>query len=137
MSSSSDFSELDKLATDLGVVHEAAGPFLRAAVEHTAVNVKNAARESVKSGSRDWRAAAAAIGYTTKGSAAEGGSSITAEVGYRKGGGGDLGNLREFGAPGRRLAPHNDLLNALNDNQADLDAGISKALADAEKAGGL
>jgi len=134
---SSDFSGLDKLAADLGVVHDAAGPFLRSAVEHTAVNVKNAARDSVKSGSRDWRGAASAIDYTLKGTESDASSSIDAEVGYRKGGGGNLGNLREFGAPARDLAPHNDLLNALTSNQADLDTGISKALADAEKAGGL
>jgi len=132
-----DFSDVLKLAADLGEVPKNAGPRIRSAVEKTSVDVKNDSRESVSSGSASWKALPRAIDYTIK---AEAGSTstITSEIGYSKGrGSGKLGNLREFGAPGKNLAPHNDLANALSKNQNDFQHGLEQALSDAEREAGL
>jgi hypothetical protein len=127
---------LDQLAADLGQVPKNIGPFINSAVQFTSVKVKKAAAKSV--GRKRWSAAAAAIDYELKVHAGLGGSSITSEIGYNKGkAGGPLGNLREFGAPGQNTPPSNDLLNALEANQADFEKGLSKAAADAERKAGL
>ncbi|GAB3125922.1 hypothetical protein [Glaciibacter psychrotolerans] len=139
-----DFSELTKLAADLGKVGDNAGPFIRQAIQVTSLKVKKAAQKSVGD-SEMWSGAAAAITYDTEAKAALSGSSITSEIGYDKGrAGGKLGNLREFGAPnatygGKKvpLAPSNDLRNALEANQDDFEHGIEKAIDDALKAVGL
>lgn len=142
-----DFSQLNKLAADLGTVPAKSGPFINSAVQVTATKVKKAAQASVKGGSKAWSGLPNTIDYEVKtgGRGAilsaltgAGSNSITAEVGYNKArGGGKLGNIREFGAPGKGLAPHNDLANALEANQADFQAGLEKAVADGEKAAGL
>jgi hypothetical protein len=107
-------------------------------VQRTAGNVKKAAVESVKGGSSRWKAAPGAIDYDVKAEAGAGGSNLTVEVGYNKGRrGGGLGNLREFGAPGKGLGPHNDLANALEKNTPDFQHGLEKALSDAERKSGL
>jgi len=145
-----DFSEVDRLAADLGEVPKNAGPLLNSAVQFTSVRIKDEARKSV--GRKRWKAAAAAIDYELKTGAAGGlgavvagvagggtlAGSITSEIGYNKGkAGGPLGNLREFGAPGQDLPPSNDLLNAKDHNEADFQRGIEKAIADAERKAGL
>jgi hypothetical protein len=131
-----DFSELDKLAADLGEVPGNAGPNIRSAVQFTATLVK---RESAKSVGRGrWSAAAAAIDYDIHGTTGARLGGISAEVGYNKGkAGGPLGNIREFGAPAQNTGPSNDLLNALENNQADFQKGLEKALKDAERKAGL
>jgi hypothetical protein len=144
-SASFDFSELSKLAADLGHVSSNAGPFLRSALERTSRSTKQTAQESVKNDnkSRRWKALPGAIGYDITAKAGAGGSSLEAEIGYNKSRYGDrakLGNLREYGAPGADgvpLAPHNDLVNALHANEADFVKGIAEALNDAQKAVGL
>lgn len=133
-----DFSELNSLAADLGKVADNAGPFIRSAVQFTATNVKKDAAKAVGASAKGWKPAAAAIDYDIKAEAGEGGSNLTAEVGYEKSkGAGPLGSLREFGAPGKQLAPHNDLANALEANQGDFQKGLETALKDAEKKAGL
>ena len=140
-SMSLDFSDLTKLAADLGEVPKMAGPFIRSAIMRTSGNVKKDAAKAVSKGGKRWSSAAGAIDYELKVEAGLGGSSITSEVGYNKDKDpGKLGNLREFGAPGADgvpLAPHNDLLNSLHENEADFVTGLSIALKDAEKAAGL
>lgn len=150
-----DFSELDSLARDLGEVAGNAGGFINSAVQVTSVRIKKDAAKSVSS-SKYWIRAAGAIGYEITVEAGVGGSSIKSEIGYDKdkvlghkapkpnsrrrvgpGTAGDLGSLREFGAPGRSLAPHNDLANALHANEADFEHGLSVALRDAEREAGL
>lgn len=129
---SGDFSEVMKLAADLGKVADNAGSFINAAVQKTSVRVKQQARKSVGGGA--WAPAGAAINYDVTAD----GTQIQSEIGYDEpGGGGELGNLREFGAPGRNLAPSSDLVNALHANEADFEKGLSKALEDAEKKAGL
>lgn len=144
-SASFDFSELSKLAADLGRVPSTAGPFLRSALERTSRNVKDAANASIYSDDKSgrWIGVAKTVDYDVTAKAALGGSSLEAEIGYNKSRYGDrakLGNLREYGAPGADgvpLAPHNDLLNALHANEADFVKGVAIALNDAEKAAGL
>jgi hypothetical protein len=146
-SMSFDFSEVTKLAADLGTVAPKSGPFINSAVQVTATKVKKAAQASVKGGSKTWSGLPNTIDYEIKTggsgnllSAATGAvsNSITAEVGYNKArGGGKLGNIREFGAPAKSRGPHNDLANALEANQADFQKGLEIAAADGEKAAGL
>lgn len=126
-----DFSELTKLASDLGTVAGKAGPLIRKAVEVTAGKVKADARKSVAGGASSWRALPAAIGYDVKGSA----SSLEVEVGYKVGGAGSLGGIREFGSP--MAVAHNDLANALHANEADFELGLSRATEQAEREAGL
>jgi len=139
MSMSFDFSDLEKLAADISKVPDNAGPLIRKAVEVTARNVKDTAAQSVKGGASSWKALPDAIDYDLNGQGSNQFSSqLNAEIGYNKAkAAGKLGNLREFGAPGKRLVPHNDLATALAQNQDDFTNGLSKAIADAEKAAGL
>lgn len=138
MSAEADFTELLELVADLGEVPGNIGPFLVKAIEVTARHVKDDATESVQgSGNKAFRRAGKTIGYDLHGGASLiGGSAISAEVGYRKGGVGNLGNFREFGTSTGQAA-HLDLAQALHKNEADLERGISLAIADAEKAAGL
>jgi len=156
-----DFSELSKLASDIGEAAAGAGPLVRKAVEVTARNVKDAAVQSVKSGSKLWRSAAGAIDYDLSGKGSnQFQSQLEAEIGYNKGrAGGSLGNLREYGAPNAPSVifterdgklevipipgthaprpPHNDLQQALHANEEDFVFGLTQALADAERKAGL
>jgi len=131
-----DMSELAKLSADLGVVAGKAGPLIRKAVEVTARNVKDAARESVKSGASSWKALPAAIDYSLNGAGSnQYGSVLQAEIGYRLGGAGSVGGIREFGSA--RAVPHNDLANALHANEGDFEKGLQIATAQAEREAGL
>ncbi|KRC52130.1 hypothetical protein ASE16_03520 [Leifsonia sp. Root227] len=144
-----DFTEVTKLAADIGRVPKNVGPNLNSALQFTATRVKKDAAKSVGKGR--WSAAAAAIDYaigvggSSLGSAIAGvlsgsalSSEISAEVGYNKGkAGGPLGNIREFGAPGKDTAPSNDLVNALHENEGDFQKGLEKAVSDAERKAGL
>lgn len=140
-----DFSELSRLAADLGHVADTAGPFLRTAIERTARNVKDAANDSIQSDDKSgrWKGVTKAVDYDITAKTGSGGSELEAEIGYnrsRYGKRAKLGSLREFGAPGADgvpLAPHNDLVNALHANEADFVKGIAEALNDAQKAVGL
>ncbi len=141
-----DFSEVGRLAADLGQVPEHVGPNVRRAVEITARRIKDGAAASVQAGARSWRALPSAIDYdVTAGSdsvvASTLGlsSSVGAEIGYNRSRrqSAKLGNLREFGAPAEDLPPHNDLLHALEDNQGDFQHGLEIAIQGAEQAAGL
>lgn len=135
---SADFSELTQLSADLGKVPDNAGPFINSALQHTAVEVKKDTQESVKGGSRIWKALPRAISYDVATFQGFGSSVLKIDVGYEKAGAGNLGNIREFGAAGSSpVAPHNDLANALHKNEGDFQHGLEKALEDAEKKAGL
>lgn len=144
MAADFDYSELKRLAADLGEVPDNLGPFLRGAMMKTAGLVKKDAAKSVGT-SEHWHAAAQAIDYDVEVDASASGSSIEIEVGYNKDKpAGALGNLREYGAPLAKyggksvpLAPSNDLLNALEKNSADFERGITNATEDALKKAGL
>lgn len=133
-----DFSEVVKLAADLGKIDAETAPFVRKAIEVTARKVKDAARAKVAGGARSWSGLPNTIDYDIHGTTGGRLGGISAEVGYNKSrGGGKLGNIREFGAPGKDRGPHNDLANALEENQADFQHGLEIAIADAERAAGL
>jgi len=138
MSEDVDFSEVDKLAEDLGQVPANAGPFLLIAMRGTALGIKKAAAASVATSSNQGiRSAGKRIDFDVTGGASYygSGSLIEAEVGYPLGGAGSLGGFREFGASGS--APHMDLAQALHGQQEDLVRGLSRAIADAEAQAGL
>lgn len=128
-----DSSELDQLAADLGEVKATIGPFINSAVQFTSVKVKKAAAKSVGRAKR-WKSMAASIDYDVTTFQGFGASVIKSEIGYNKGkGSGARGNIREFGAPGQNTPPSNDLLTALEANQADFQKGLEKAEQDAAK----
>ena len=145
-----DFSELMKLAADLGDTPDTAGPFINSAVQVTSKRITDEVKKEVGSGL--WKGAAAAIDYDVTAD----GHRIESEIGYDKDkAGGALGNIREFGAPGAPSgvlkrdgfvpfpgssaprAPHNDLANALRDNEDDFVKGLNRAVDDAMKASNL
>ena len=139
-----DFSEVTKLAADLGEAPKNIGPMLTGALRKSAGFVKRDARESVGD-SEFWKGAASAIDYEVTASPGQVFSALEVEIGYDKDRpGGALGNLREFGAPLAKyggksvpLPPSNDLLNALEKNQEDFERGIRQAGVDAIKKAGL
>ena len=136
MSPDFNFDELRSLTADLGKVANNTGPFINSAVQFTSRLVRDAARDSVKSGSKQWRALPSAIDYEITVGANGTGSVIESEIGYNKDrAAGKLGNIREFGTPS--VAPHSDLQTALTANEADFEKGITQAIDDALKAGGL
>ncbi len=135
-----DFSEVDRLAADLGDVRDKIGPLINSAVQFTSVRIKKAAAKRV-GGSKTWGAAAQAIDYEIKTFQGFGASVLQSDIGYDKDKpAGELGNLREYGAPdstGGPLTPHNDLAAALHENELDFGRGLAKAAQDAERKAGL
>lgn len=133
----SDFSELMQLAADIEAAPKSLPKYLRKALEVTSTKVKNDAQASVR-GRKGLGHAAGAIDYELDGSSGAV-SVMSSEIGYTKGGAGDLGNLIEFGAPnaGNQLAPSHDLGNALLNNESDFVHGVEQAVDDALKASGL
>lgn len=137
-----DFSELMDLSRDLGDVATNAGRYINSAVQVSSRKIKDDAQKSVRSGDKRWHRAAAAIDYEVK---TVFGQLIQSEIGYDKekalsqkprknpgpGTAGNIGNIREFGSV--NSTPHNDLRNALEKNQKDFEAGLDKALQDAER----
>ena len=139
MSIEFDLSELDRLTADLGKVVDNAGPLINSAMQVTAGKVRDAARDSVKGGARSWKALPNTIDYDKTVRHIFGVSQLQIDIGYNKdrGGAGDLGNLREYGAPAKGLAPHNDLQQAAHANEDDFAHGLDQALRDAERKAGL
>lgn len=144
-----DNGELDKLAADLGKAGPAVGPFLAQAIEVTARNVRDSARQNA-TGMAHAPAFPHSItydvgaGYGGSGAAAvvgggfSGASSTTfrAEIGPDKGRAqGALGNLIEFGSVNN--PPQGILHGALQENEADFERGIEKAVDDALRKAGL
>jgi hypothetical protein len=154
MTTNFNFTELRSFTADLGTVAGNTGPFINSAVQFTSKKVKKSTQDSLKKASPRWRRLAGAVDYEITTFQGFGASVINSDIGYntekvlghkaprpgskRKigpGTAGNLGNLREYGAP--NLAPHNDLQKALKENEADFEKGIADAIDDALKAGGL
>ena len=144
-----DNTELDKLAVDLGRAGPAAGPFLAQAIEVTAHNVRDTARENA-TGMAHAAAFPSSItfdvgaGYDISSAAAvvtggfSGATSTTfrAEIGPDKGRAqGALGNLIEFGSVNN--PPQGIMHGALKENEADFAKGVDRAIDDALKTVGL
>lgn len=135
-SMSFDFSELDKLAADLGEVAPTAGPLINSAVQYTSKETVKSAQKKVGR-RKHFKQAAQAIDYEVK---VVFGQLIQSEIGYDKDKtAGPLGNLIEFGAEDstNSLAPGNELQRALHENEEDFVKGLEKAIEDAEKKAGF
>lgn len=120
-----DFSQIDKLAADLGSVTQGTQANVRKAVEVTARKVKDSWRDKLK-GSSTLPGLPTAVSYDIR----QPGGSVEAEIGFDKGRRqGALGNVSEFGVPGR-TGPRGFGLAALNENQEDFVTGIELAVDD-------
>lgn len=121
----SDFSEIARLAADLGEVPLKTMPKIRQALEVTARNVKDDARAlaAAQSG-RHAKKYPAKMEYEMKARADE----VWAEVGPRPGGQGDLAPLFETGNPYSGKKPA--LEPALEYNMDDFLTGLEKAIDD-------
>lgn len=134
-----DTSELSKLAADIGKAPSRSGRTLRQAIEVTATKVRNSAREK-SSGLEHAPAFPASITYdiganhsllreTLGGGGAD---SIVAEIGPDKDRPqGALGNLLEYGSINN--PPRGIMHGALQENEADFEKGVTKAVDDALK----
>lgn len=130
-----DFSELDRLAADLGeVAHSSAKP-LEKAVAVTARKVRDTWREQAK-GIPHAPAFPYSITYDMRSFGGFGASVISAEIGPDKGRAqGALGNLIEFGS--RNNPPQGLGHGALLANEEDFATGIERARDDMLRASGL
>ena len=127
-----DFSELNELARDLGTVASNAGPRVRRAIDITSQRIKRDWQEPLK-GSVTLPGLPYAITYDVTVFQGFGVTVIQSEIGFDKARNqGPLGNISEYGSP--TIGPRGYGLAALQKNEADLDKGLSVALAQAEAA---
>ncbi|WP_449408001.1 hypothetical protein [Microbacterium maritypicum] len=138
-----DFSDFSKLAVDIGEVPPEAGKNLHAAVEVTATDVRDTARENA-AGMLHAPAFPRSITYDIGSGysfvremfGGGGADSITAEIGPDKDRPqGALGNLIEYGSVNN--PPRGIMHGALQAHEANLESGVAKALDAAHKAAGL
>lgn len=131
-----DYSEISRLAADLGEVPRRSSRNLRQAIEVTARHVRDAARQNA-TGMAHAPAFPYSITYDITGSGDSGtGSTLDAEIGPDKDRPqGALGNLIEYGSI--HNPPQGIMHGALQANEADFERGIDMAVADALKAAGL
>ncbi|MEV8269149.1 hypothetical protein AB0P19_02305 [Microbacterium oleivorans] len=131
-----DASALHKLAADLGEVPRRSSKNFRQAIEVTARHVRDTARENA-TGMAHAPAFPYSITYDITGSGSTGtGSTLDAEIGPDKARTqGALGNLIEFGSINN--PPQGIMHGALQQNEADFERGIDRAVDDALKAIGL
>ena len=131
MTADSDFSELNKLARDLGEVPSSSGPLLRKAVQVTAGKIKTSWRDKLK-GSATLPGLPGAVNYDIESD----GKSLNAEIGFDKSKPqGALGNISEYGTP--KVAPRGFGHAALQENADDFEKGIEIAIDQALKGAGL
>jgi hypothetical protein len=134
-----DFSELSTLAADLDHAAKGIEKPLISALQFTSVKIKRAAAAKVGR-RRHFKQAARAIDFEVKRFTAFGAEVFQSEIGYNK----DfevapLGSLAEFGAPGspNALTPGNELQSSLQENSADFEYGVGRALDDTLTKAGL
>lgn len=133
-----DTSEVDRFAADLGTVAATAGRYLRPAVEVSARHVKDTWAEDA-AGQVGASRFPKSITYDVKSAHLFGQSVVEAEIGPdkdRRGLQGPLGNLIEYGtaADGGLSSKVGTGAAALQRTAEDFERGLSRALADAEKA---
>lgn len=134
-----DFSDLSRLAADLDAAADDIEPFVVSAVKFTSVRIKRGAGRRV-SRRRHFKQAAQAIDFDVTRFRGFGAAVVKSEIGYDKGRtAGALGNLIEFGAPGsaNALAPGNELVATLREEEPDFIRGIGRAVDDSLKKRGL
>jgi len=131
-----DFSELDKLAADLGTAADVDGGNLRKMMQVAATNVKKGWANRLK-GSAYASGTPGSITYDIEASAGAV-SEISAEIGPDLSRSqGPIAGLIETGSPKKNLAPHGFGLAALNDEQDDFQDGAEKVVKDALKKANL
>lgn len=138
-----DNSDLSKLAADLGNAPAETGKYARKAVEVTARNVRDTARENATGLEHAPRFphsitydVGANFSFMRETFGGGGVNSITAEIGPDKDRPqGALGNLIEYGSVNN--PPQGIMHGALQANEADFERGIDKAIDDALKEVGL
>lgn len=116
-----DFSELSRLAADLGEVSRTARPNVTKAVRVTAHKVRDSWREKLQ-GSATLPGLPRALSYDIETSV----SGVDAEIGFDKQGQGNLGVFSEYGSVNN--APRGFGLASLEENQADFVKGILMAV---------
>jgi hypothetical protein len=125
-----DFSDIQKLAADLGDVPKDAGKRIRQATEISARKVKDAWKEKLK-GTEDVPHGAYTITYDLDAKPGQDASTITAEIGSERGRAqAPIVTVIEFGAPGQNLAPRGYGAAALQETQADFVHGLEIAIGD-------
>jgi hypothetical protein len=132
-----DFTDLNRLAAQLGEVPDNAGENIRKAVQVTSINIKKAWQGKIE-GSKSAPGGARSIGFDLGANArlfGGGSNQITSVIGAALGGAGSLVFINEFGA--LSTAPKASGAAALAENQEDFMRGLSKALEDAERQAGL
>jgi len=130
-----DFSELDRLAADLGTVPAKTGPKIRQALEVTSRHVKDAWRDKLK-GSISFKHLPGAVSYDVTTFQGFGASVFKSEIGFDKDKPqGALGTFSEFGKPNQ--PPMGFGHASLQENQGDFEKGLDIAIAQALKEAGL
>ncbi|MGX9346639.1 hypothetical protein [Microbacterium sp. KNMS] len=146
-----DNSDFSKLSADLGDVPENTGKYARQAIEVTARNVRDTARENAKGmdhapafpysitydiGATTNQTVAQAAASVLTGATQATSSTLFAEIGPDKDRPqGALGNLIEYGSVNN--PPQGIMHGALQANEADFEKGIDRAVDDALKGLGL
>lgn len=116
-----DFSEINKLAADLGSASRDTKANVRKAVEVTARKVKDSWRDKLK-GSSTLPGLPSAVSYDVKSPS----GAVEAEIGFDKGRRqGALGNVSEYGTPS--VGPRGFGLASLKENEEDFVTGIELA----------
>lgn len=128
MSIDFDFSELTRLAADLGKAPRVAAANVVKALEVTANRVKDDWREPLE-GSEHVPGGARAVTYEVTTGASILASAISAEVGPVIGGPGAIVGMLEYGTPS--TGPRGFGAEALRKNQDDFERGVLKAAEDA------
>ncbi|WIE54226.1 hypothetical protein [Curtobacterium sp. MCBD17_003] len=127
-----DFHELNELAQALGEVASSAGPYVRAATETSAINVRDDWK-SRASGMKGLAAYPGSIGYDFVGFQGFGSTVLSCEIGPdRNKKQGTFGGIVEYGAP--HFAPRHYGDQALEAESANFERLLDEALQKAEQA---
>lgn len=127
-----DASALHDLAADLGEVATSAGPYVRDAIERTAIDVRDDWREAA-TGIKGMPFYAQSIGYDFIAFQGFGGTVLSCEIGPDKNRRqGALGNIVEYGAP--NFAPRHYGDQALEAHSDEFEELLDHALQKAERA---
>lgn len=122
MAVSADFSEVERLAADLGRASRSVVDEARKVVFKGAMNIKGAARDNVST-HPSWKRLASTINFDIFG--------LTADIGYDDRGQGNLAGIAEFGSA--RHAPHPALMPAARDEAPRFEKAILDVAAKALK----
>jgi len=136
MADDADFSEMLKLARDIGQVPANSGERLRQAVEVTSRGIKDTWSEKLQGSERLARLPRAIDYELGSGVTRGGGGEITSEIGFDKGRTqGPLGSISEYGTP--RTPGRGFGAASLAENEEDFERGVEQAIDESLKELGL